>query len=208
MALSGKITKLSKGKYYKKEETPFGALEPDRYQVVKDLLEDGDKTVGYLTGLSIYETLGLTTQISHTIQIGKNDVRPRFKRGRYTISFVRQKNTITKENIPLLQLLDALRYIKKIPDTTADHSCTRLLPHLRAMSSSDIFRIIRLAKKYPPSTRALLGAMLEECGYNEELVGLQDTLNPISTYKIPKVDRVLSFTDKWNIQPMKTQKLI
>jgi len=81
MVNSGKLKKIAKGKYYKAEQTVFGALEPDQYQVVKDLPEDNGKVTGYLTGYSIYNKLGLTTQISSTIQIGKNDVRPRFKRG-------------------------------------------------------------------------------------------------------------------------------
>lgn len=53
MVAAGKIAKLSKGKYYKPETTPFGTLQPDRSQVVKDLLEENGKTVGYLTGYSI-----------------------------------------------------------------------------------------------------------------------------------------------------------
>ena len=81
MVAAGKIAKLSKGKYYKPETTPFGILQPDRSQVVKDLLEENGKTVGYLTGYSIYNSLGLTTQLSNVIQIGKNVVRPAFKRG-------------------------------------------------------------------------------------------------------------------------------
>lgn len=117
MATSGKIAKLAKGKYYKPEGTVFGNLKPNQDQVVKDLLESDGKQTGYLTGYSIYNQLGLTTQISNTIQIGKNETRPSFKRGPYTISFIRQKNTITKESIPLLKILDAIRYIKKIPDT-------------------------------------------------------------------------------------------
>ncbi|WKL44118.1 DUF6088 family protein [Flavobacterium sp. ZE23DGlu08] len=76
MAASGKITKLAKGKFYKAESTPFGNLEPNQYQVVKDLLEDDGKIIGYLTGYSIYNQLGLTTQISNTIQIARNDIRP------------------------------------------------------------------------------------------------------------------------------------
>ena len=95
-------------------------------QVVKDLLEEDGKIIGYLTGYSIYNQLGLTTQVSNTIQIGKNEIRPGFKRERYTIAFIKQKNTLTKENIPLLQILDAIRYIKKIPDATIESSCRRL----------------------------------------------------------------------------------
>jgi hypothetical protein len=76
MVTSGKIAKLSKGKYYKPENTPFGNLQPNQAQVVKDLLEENGKITGYLTGYSIYNQLGLTTQVSNTIQIGKNQVRP------------------------------------------------------------------------------------------------------------------------------------
>lgn len=199
MTASGKITKLSKGKYYKEEKSPFGNLEPDRYQIVKDLLEEKEKPLGYLTGLSIYSGLGLTTQISSTIQIGKNDVRPRFRRGRFTISFIKQKNTITKENIPFLQILDAIRYIKKIPDTTTDAACYRIIQLFKAWKPDRIMKLIRLAKKYPPSTRALLGAILDECGFTDNTTVLLDSLNPISTYKIPNVNNILSFTAKWNI---------
>jgi predicted transcriptional regulator of viral defense system len=113
MVNSGKIEKLSKGKYFKPEQTPFGRLQPSQEQIVKDLLYDDSKVIGYLTGLSIYNKLGLTTQVSNIIQIGKNQTRPKFKRERYTILFVKQKNTITKRNIPLLQILDSIKYVKK-----------------------------------------------------------------------------------------------
>src|SRR5690606_15909855 len=106
------------GKFYKPEVSIFGELQPEQAQVVKDLLESNGKVTGYLTGFSIFSQLGLTTQISNVIQIGRNDIRPMLTRGRYTISFVKQKNVITKNNIPLLQILDAIRYIKKIPDTS------------------------------------------------------------------------------------------
>jgi hypothetical protein len=102
MVISGKIAKLSKGKYYKPETTPFGDLLPNQKQVVKDLLEEKGKINGYPTGYSIYNQLVLTTQVSNTIQIGKNEIRPSFKRDRYTIDFIKQKNSITKVNVPLL----------------------------------------------------------------------------------------------------------
>ena len=198
MAASGKIAKLSKGKYYKPENTPFGNLEPNQAQTVKDLMENEGKTIGYLTGYSVYNQLGLTTQISNTIQIGRNDVRPAFKRERYTISFVKQKNTITKENIPLLQILDTIRYIKKIPDSSLKVSCKRLLAILESLAEKDKNTLTRLALKYPPATKALLGAMLDELNEDTLSGSLYKTLNPITKYKL-KVDEVLKNTQKWNI---------
>lgn len=199
MAASGKIAKLSKGKYYKPENTPFGSLQPNEAQVVKDLLEENGKTTGYLTGYSIYNQLGLTTQVSNTIQIGKNQVRPNFKRERYAIAFVKQKNTITKENIPLLQLLDAIRYIKKIPDTHVELSCKRLLAIIKNLSDKEINTLVRLALKYPPATRALLGALLEQLEQVRITEVLFKSLNPITKYKLKGASKILATTEKWNI---------
>ena len=199
MVASGKIMKLAKGKYYKPETTPFGNLLPDQKQVVKDLLEENGKIIGYLTGYSIYNQLGLTSQVSNTIQIGRNQIRPNFKRERYTISFIKQKNTITKENIPLLQILDALRYIKKIPDAGIESSCRRFLSILKELTEKDKSSLVRLALKYPPVTRALLGAMLEQLQQNELTQPLFKSLNPITKYKLSGISKVLSTTEKWNL---------
>ena len=198
MVISGKIAKLSKGKHYKPETTPFGDLLPNQKQVVKDLLEEKGKINGYLTGYSIYNQLGLTTQVSNTIQIGKNEIRPSFKRDRYTIDFIKQKNNITKDNIPLLQILDAIRNIKKIPDTTITNSCIRFIAILRQLKEKDLLLIMRLANKYPPATRALLGAMLDEIKLTKTET-LFNTLNPITKYKLAGAFSVLSTAEKWNI---------
>lgn len=199
MAASGKIAKLSKGKYYKPETTPFGKLQPNQAQVVKDLLEENGKITGYLTGYSIYNQLGLTTQVSNTIQIGKNQVRPNFKRERYTIAFVKQKNTITKENIPLLQVLDAIRYIKKIPDANIESSCKRFLAIIKRIADKEINTMIRLALKYPPATRALLGALLDTLQQGKATATLFKSLNPITKYKLEVAAKALPNTEKWNI---------
>jgi hypothetical protein len=199
MVTSGKIAKIAKGKYYKPETTPFGDILPNQKQVVKDLLEDNGKITGYLTGYSIYNQLGLTTQVSNTIQISRNQIRPNFKRERYTISFIKQKNTITKENIPLLQILDAIKYIKKIPDASVESSCKRFLVILRDLSASDKSTLVRLALKYSPVTRALLGAMLEQLEQTDITQMLFKSLNPITKYKLIGASNVLIATKKWNI---------
>ncbi|WP_430614103.1 DUF6088 family protein [Flavobacterium sp. JP2137] len=199
MVVSGKIAKLSKGKYYKPESTPFGNLEPNQFQVVKDLLEDNGKVIGYLTGYSIYNQLGLTTQVSNTIQIGRNEIRPVLQRDRYTIKFIKQKNTITKENIPLLQLLDAIRYIKKIPDSTVSSACLRFISLLKNLSEKETNTLVRLSQKYPPATRALIGALLDEIGIMQFQEVLQKSLNPITKYKLSGVTSVLKTSEKWNL---------
>lgn len=199
MVASGKIKKIAKGKFYKPEKTVFGELQPSQKQIVKDLLERNGKITGYLTGFSIFNRLGLTTQVSYVIQIGKNEIRPSFKRGFYQIKFVKQKNVITKENIPLLQILDSIRYIKKIPDASIEFACKRFKSIIKGLPEKEKKKMVRLALKYPPATRALLGAILDEIS-NEELSKLLfSSLNPITKYKLTGADKVLSTTKKWNI---------
>lgn len=199
MVASGKIMKLAKGKFYKPEGSVFGELMPDTSQVVKDLIEKDGKLIGYVTGLGIYNQLQLTTQVSMVIQIGRNEIRPALKRGMYRISFIKQKNQITKENISLLQILDAIQYIKKIPDTSVSKSIKRLQSIIASLSDSDKNQIMRLARKYSPSTRALTGAILEQLGVNG-VEQLKNTLNPISKYSYGIAENILPNKINWNIQ--------
>ena len=217
MVNSGKIEKLSKGRYFKPEKTPFGILQPNQEQIVKDLISENGKVMGYLTGYSIYNKLGLTTQVSNIIQIGKNQTRPKFKRERYTISFVKQKNIIIKKNIHLLQILDSIKYrpiinqdgrieildsikyIKKIPDTTIKASCLRFLEIVRTLTLDDKKELIRLSLKYPPSTRALLGTLLDETHNKSMTDRLKESLNPITKYEIPDVGKIFTKASNWNI---------
>jgi hypothetical protein len=59
MVTSGKIAKLSKGKYYKPENTPFGNLQPNQAQVVKDLIRRKRKNNWLSHGLQHLQPIGL-----------------------------------------------------------------------------------------------------------------------------------------------------
>jgi len=200
MVQNGQLEKLSKGKFYKPEQTPFGELQPDQRQIVKDYLEkEGRVLIGYLTGYSIYNQLGLSTQVSNIIQIGTATWRPSTKRGQFKIVFVKQKNTITKENIPLLQLLDAINTVKKIPDARISVSCKRFVAIIKDLTDEQINTAMRLAQKYPPATRALLGAFVNQAKPNIDTAVLLKSLNPITTYKIGVSENAMLNGEKWNI---------
>ncbi|MDL2239342.1 DUF6088 family protein [Bacteroidales bacterium OttesenSCG-928-K03] len=200
LSTQGKILKLSKGKFYKPRETEFGVLKPPVKQIVKDLLEKDGKVIGYLTGYSIYNSLYLTTQISNTLQIGVNKYRRSIIRGQYKISFILQPNTITKNNTELLQILDAVRFITKIPATTPDEACLRLQQIFKELSPEKQLKLVKLSLKYTNYVRALCGAILEQIGANTELlIKLKQSLQGLTTYKIPISETVLPKKNKWNI---------
>ncbi|MDR2467290.1 MAG: DUF6088 family protein [Prevotellaceae bacterium] len=200
LADSGKIRKLSKGKYYKPRETEFGSLKPPVRQIVKDLLEKNGKLTGYLTGYSIYNDLYLSTQISNTLQIGANKYKRAIKRGRYRITFVLQPNAINKNNVELLQILDCLRFIDEIPASTPDEACARLMQIISELPPEKQKRLAKLSLKYTNYVRALCGAILEQIGAEQELIDrLRKSLTEITTYKVPVSENVLQMKIKWNI---------
>ena len=192
-----KISKLSKGKYYKPEKTVFGVVNPEPKQVVKDLLIEDGKLIGYLTGISVFSELGLTTQIGFEIQIGRNTPKASINRKPYRISFLLQKNIITADNIEYLQLLDALRLIKKIPDTTIVNSSKIIQRKLENYSLNELNATQRLALKYPANTRALLGCLLENI--TDTLI-LKNSLNPATKYQFNGILKEFPNAINWNIK--------
>lgn len=194
---SGELQKVSKGKYYKPKNTTFGPLMPAPSEIVKDLLEKNGKTVGYITGTAAFASMGLTTQITSAIMVGTNRYRRPTTRGEARISFLAQPNPITNENIPLLRILDAIRLIREIPGTTPDESVAGLGKIISAMPQRQIPPLCQLAQAYRPNTRALLGAILENC--NLPTFGLEMTLNGLTTYKLPISENALPNKQNWNI---------
>lgn len=197
---AGKIERLSKGRFYKPKQGIIGKLNPDEYEVVKDLLKLNNRVIGYITGLGVFNSLGLTTQMSSIIQIGSNIDKKQIQRGKYLIKYIRQWNKITTDNINLLQLLDCIRFIKSIPDTTIDQSYKRLIYLLGELSEKEIRVLTSLASKYPPATRSLVGSMLEKLNYNSLSDKLLNSLNPSTYFKLEISSDLIQNKLKWKIQ--------
>lgn len=200
MSRSGEISKLSKGKFYKPRKTQFGELKPSAYQIAKDYIEKDGKLIGYITGYSAYNALGLTTQISSYIQIGTNQYRRSVKREKYTISFIKQPNPITKKNVKILRILDAIRFIREIPATTPDEACLRLKEIIRDLDNEQKDVLVKCLMKYTNYVRALCGAMLEDIGCdNNLLAAIKNSLNGVTEYNLPISESVLPTKQNWKI---------
>ena len=193
----GTLQRLSKGKYYKPRKTIFGILDPTPEEITKDLLEKNGKLVGYITGNRAFALMGLTTQITSSLLIGTNRYRHPLTRGDYTISFLQQHNPITEENIPLLRILDALKFIKDIPASSPDIIVTQLGSTINALSNAEQKRLTELAENYTAYVRAILGAIMEQNNLNAEL--LKKGLNGTTNYKLPISEQALPNKKKWNI---------
>jgi hypothetical protein len=200
MADAGKLYRFSKGKYYKPIKGDHKVIGPDVNEIIKDLLEKNGEPIGYVTGINVFNKPANNTPIHNTILIGRNTFKPPLYRSMYTIEFVLQRNVITKDNIEILQVLDCLKMINKIPDTNRDNVISIIGKIIRKYNKHQIVLLIQCSLKYNSATRALLGMILEIEKVKKGVDSIIESLNPASTYNLElnKIDRLLK--NKWNIK--------
>ena len=198
MVAQKKIKKVGKGRFYRPAISRLGEMSPMLDELTKDLLYKDGKRIGYITGMSAFSQLGLTTQISSKILIGSRYYRRPMKRGNYEISFTKQENDLTEESIPLLRILDSIKFIREIPACTIDEAVLSLLKIMLKLNSKDIKKLILYSKCYPASVKALLGSILEKNGQDYGTLKLQ--LNPLTRYDLGILESTLPNKNNWNIR--------
>jgi hypothetical protein len=195
----GVITRLSRGKYYKSQQSKFGNSRPREAAIVNALTVKQNKRIGYLTGLAVYNQLGLTSQVSNTLVIATtNPLQPKEIEG-YNVKYVKRNVTFLEEDIPLLQLLDALRDIKIIPDANPDDSFKILKERISDLSKNKKERLISLALSFNPGTRALLGALIEHYFKGVSVSKLKQSINRLSTFETGISSALLPNKQSWNL---------
>jgi hypothetical protein len=70
---------------------------------------------------------------------------------------------------------------------------------IKNYSDKEINTMVRLSLKYPPATRALLGALLDKLQKGNATETLFKSLNSITKYKLTGATKALSTAEKWNI---------
>ena len=197
MSAKGEIQKIAKGKYYKPQRTPLGTLSPVTAELVKDFLEKDGKVTGYTTGTQAFSAMGIGSQISGSILIGTNKYRRALDRGGYTVRFLKQENEITEENIELLRILDAIRLIREIPSVSPNEACASIIEIIRVLDPQKQQELGTLALAYTNYVRAIVGAIFEMLGL--QATDLRNSLNGVSSYKLPISSNVLPTKDNWRI---------
>lgn len=197
----GIIKKVSKGIFYKPQMTIFGALPPNYDVILKNYLYKNGERVGYVTGGVLYNQLNLTTQNYFRTKIATTRSRKNINISWLKTNSVKAYAEVTEENYPLLGILDAIKDIKSISDTSASEAVSILMPKIKKFSKKDIESLIQYALQYPPRVRALLGAMIENMYDNEFGVEqLSKSLNPSTSFKLGIKNTVLPTSQNWNIK--------
>jgi len=160
---------------------------------------NSDDGISYETGLNSFRQLGLTTQIATTTTIASAKPYRQIEIDNIKLKFIPKRVDVLEEDIYLVQILDALKDIKKIPATTPQKAFLYLKNLIKKESKERQRKLAKYALKYTPRTRALLGAILKELGLWEEAFQLKESLNPLTSYKIGLDLETLPTKKYWNI---------
>ncbi|HWZ21509.1 MAG TPA: hypothetical protein VNW06_02580, partial [Cytophagaceae bacterium] len=106
---------------------------------------------------------------------------------------------IKEQYISSLQLLDAIRDIKNIPDTSVEESLRILIERIKTLPKEEQLLLVKLALEYNPSTRALVGAIMERYAKNLDLTKLATSLNNLSEYNVGIGNKLLPNKSNWNL---------
>lgn len=199
MIEKGVIKRISTGVFYKPKKTVFGKLKPKEDEILKHYLFEKGKRIAYITGTSLYNRMGLTTQVPKIIKIASRDKRIRVSRGNVKATPVKSYVDVNDKNICLLEILDALKDFNKIPDLDKKLAIKILSKKLKELTPNEIKLLIKCGLAYLPRVRAFLGALLENIDISNDFPMLKKSLNPFSEYKYG-IEGILSTSINWNIK--------
>jgi hypothetical protein len=195
----GVIKRISAGVFYKEKKSIFGVLKPREEELLKSYLFENGKRIAYITGPSLYNRMGLTTQVARTIKIACSNKRIRISAGNIKGKAVKSYVDVTDNNFYLLEILDALKDFNKITDIDKKSAIKILSNMIKNLNDSEIKQLIKYSLSYPPRASAFLGAILDQTNSFMELSSLKKSLNPLSTYEYGINEDLLSTSKKWNL---------
>jgi len=194
------IRRVSNGVFYKPKKTVFGELKPGEEDLLRPYLFVGNERIAYITGTALYNKMGLTTQVPKDIKVASKAKEVRTRIGNINVRRVKSYVDVTNENYLLLEILDALKDFKQIPDLNKKSAIDLLINTITSLKKKGLFRLVQYGNKYPPRTRAFLGAILEKADRDIDLGQLKQSLNPLTEYKLGITPDMLSTAEKWNIK--------
>lgn len=200
MQKKGTIKKVSKGMFYIPRKTIFGELGPDNNGILERYLFEDGKRVAYETGFSLYNRLGLTTQMAFKIKVATKKNPIKINQGTLQVSSVKSYVDVTDQNYQLLGFLDALKDVRRIPDCSVSQAVKRMRFLIKDLTLQEKNELIQYALFYPARVRALLGAIVENMNLNLNLKELKNSLNPLTKVKLSIKETELPTIKNWNIE--------
>jgi len=200
MVSDKRLERFSKGKFYVAKKGLLGFRKPSDSELIRSMLYKNGRLRGYVTGLSLYNQLGLTTQMPRTITVSYNGGRQEKEFGTIRIKTVVTRIPIQEKDVKLLQYLDALKDIKKIMDSEINLSLKIIRKYISELSEREQGRLLKLAQSYfSPQVRALVGLLFTDLKLSIPS-SLFRSLNPTTIYKLKLDESKWPMAKEWNIR--------
>lgn len=110
----GKMIRFEKGIYYIPTDTLLGKSKLDPKKVIiKKYINDGNDKIGYFSGMTFINMLGLSTQMSNTLEIYTNNEPSRVREvpvGNQKVLLRRSRTEINSENSAVMSFLELMNF--------------------------------------------------------------------------------------------------
>lgn len=175
----GMLQRLSKGVYYRPQQTTFGKSLPN--PAIMQKLASRRKTV-FPSGIVAANLLGFTTQMAGRPEVATSSLSlPRKLIGSDTVVHTRRPEAWASLSDRDTALLDFLRRAGSTSELSDEETLRKTLALFSEKGRFD--RLLKVANTEPPRVRAILGAIGEEVGKNpSSLRRLRESLNPFSRF--------------------------
>jgi hypothetical protein len=193
------IRRVSTGVFYKPKQSVFGELKPSEEELIKPYLFKNGNRIAYVTGSSLYNRLGLSTQVPKNVKVASRSTRIIAKIGSVQVKPVKSYIDVNDSNYTYLEFLDVIKDIKQIPDSDISDIIKYIMNRLIEFNIEELEEIVNIAINYPPRVRALLGALLETTKLPVDISILKDSINPFTVYKLGVKNTLGEICLKWNL---------
>jgi len=113
---NGELKRFDRGVYYFPKIMPWGESTLDPYKIVfPRFITDGNEVYGYITGLSLWNMSGLSTQVPNLLEIATNHETTRVRDiyiGNQRVRVRKSRTKITMKNDKTLQFLDLMNVMQ------------------------------------------------------------------------------------------------
>lgn len=188
---SERLVHLTKGVYYRPKKTRFGTVPISEDEIADYYLKNHR---GILVGYRMYNQKGITTQLSKHIEILSTILTEEQKHIR-SVSVRRIAAPLTEKTIPVIEAMEILQAYQRIEDINIT-ALTEHMANFAQVYSESAMETVLANRKYKKSTIAFMAAFLD---YHQIEHTLSRYLSPMSDYKIPKVEELYEFAQRYRI---------
>ena len=182
LSKTGEIERISKGIYCRPKMTRFGTVLPSDREIA-DLFTNQNN--GVIVGYGLYNSLGVTNQVSKRITAYSSLAEEQLKQIRNVIVH-KYDLEYTDETKAVICMMELLHHYKEIQNI--DYSAfLRSAETLSKQYTESAFEAVQKTISYPKRTVAFLQEALR---YFNVPNGLSRKLSSLSNYRIPKMEEL------------------